>query len=265
VRYLARFGLVAGLLGVPLAAAASGFDPFASATIESRPGAQVPLDAVFRDEAGHSTSLRSLGGGRPIVLAPVLHNCPNICGVTLGSLSDAVAAQPADTEFAAVAFGIDPRETPENARTALAALAARSAGEGTGHPLHALTGDAAEIASVTEALGYRYAFDSALGQYAHVAALAVLTPNGRLVRWLYGIVPDPDGLGNSLTAARENRFGSVREQLLLLCYRYDPVTGRYTLLVSRVVQVAGAATVLALASFVALALMQERRSRRGSP
>ncbi len=256
--------IVLAILTAASTAGAATFDPFAAVAIETPPVARAPLDGTFRDEAGRPVSLRSLADGRPIVLAPVLHNCPNICGVTLGALSDAVALQPSEPDFAVVGFGIDPREKPADAAAALAVLADREGGANGTHPIHALTGEAGEVHAVTDALGYRYAFDPDLGQYAHAAAIAVLTPEGRVVRWLPGLAPDPQELGRAIADAREGQVASLRETLLLMCYHYDPVTGRYTLLVSRIVQISGVATVLALAGLVGFSIMRERRRGGGA-
>lgn len=245
----------------PLVGEATPFDPFAAVGIDSGPGVQVPVDLSFQDEAGHTTSLRALGGGHPIVLAPVLHKCPNICGVTLGGLGDAVAGQPRNPDFIVVALGIDPHETSMDAAASLRALEARQTG-GEPRSFHALTGTAEAVASITDALGYRYAYDPDLHQFAHAAAIAVLTRDGRLVRWIYGLAPDPNELGTAIVSAQSNSVGSLGEKLILLCYHYDPHTGRYTLLVDRLMQVAGTATALVLAVALAVAYRRERTSRR---
>jgi protein SCO1/2 len=258
-------GLLVILLIVCLAPSADGaasFDPFAAAVINSKPGAPVPLDLAFQDEGGRTTSLRVLGGGRPIILAPVLHKCPNICGVTLGGLGDAVASQPRGSNFVVIALSIDPHETPMDAAASLAALEVRQS-DGWQRNIHALTGTAEAIASVTDALGYHYAYDPALHQFAHAAAIAVLTQDGRLVRWIYGLAPDPDELRTAIVSAQSDRIGSLGEQLILLCYHYDPRTGRYTLLVNRLLQMAGTATALVLAAVIAFAWRRERTTWRG--
>jgi protein SCO1/2 len=126
---------------------------------------------------------------------------------------------------------------------------------------HALTGTPEAISTVTGALGYRYAYDPEIGQFAHAAAIAVLTPDGRLVQWLYGLSPDPVELGNAISAAEAGRVGSFAQKNILLCYHYDPKTGRYTLLVDRVIQVAGSAFALCLAGLVLFSLKRERRAR----
>jgi len=246
----------------PSTVRAASFHPFDAAGIDSEPGAQIPLDLTFQDETGRTASLRSLGGGRPIVIAPVLHKCPNICGVTLGGLADAVAGQPRDPDFVVVALSIDPHETPRDAAASLSALAARQA-DGPSRSYHALVGTAEAVESITGSLGYRYAYDPELGQFAHAAAVAVLSSEGRLVRWVYGLAPNSDELSDAIASAQNNRIGSLGERLILLCYHYDPRTGRYTLLINRLVQMAGTATVLILSAAVVVLWRRERAVRSG--
>ena len=233
----------AALMTAP-ATAQSAFDPFGLARIDDRAGARVPVDAPFRDAQGHPTTLRRIAKGRPLLLVPVLHRCPNLCGVTLAGLSRAVAGQDLapDRDFAVVALGIDPREGPAQARADLADLAREAPIAGA----QALTGSARSIRAVTQAIGYRYAWDPRIGQYAHAAASAVLTPEGRLSGWIYGLSPSPQDLNRALSAARQDRSGHWGEALLLLCYHYDAVTGRYTPAIEAILRAAAALTVLAL-------------------
>ncbi|MCS0493989.1 SCO family protein [Ancylobacter sp. MQZ15Z-1] len=249
------------LLMMPGFAHAQAFDPFNEAGIDQHPGAQIPLDLAFRDTDGSPVTLAEIGKGKPILLAPVLHHCPNICGVTLGGLAQAIRSQEykAGSDFTVVAFGIDPKEGPDAAQTSVDALHA-------GFPdlpdraIHGLTGREENIARVTKALGYRYAWDPRIGQYAHVAAVAVLTPDGRLARWLYGVSPEPTDLKLALTEAGEGKLGTWGDQLLLLCYHYDPKTGRYGSMISWMLRVGGGATVVLGAGFIGVALLRERRS-----
>jgi protein SCO1/2 len=246
MKRLLAFLLLVLFQASPLDAAAP-FDPFGEATIDDRPGAQIPLDERFRDAQGQVTTLRRIADGRPLLLVPVLHDCPNICGVTLAGLLDAVDGQRhfrAGRDFTVVAFGIDPREGPADARADLQRLAEQHPG-GTGRPV-ATTGDESAIRAVTDALGYRYAWDRRIGQYAHVSASAVLTPDGRLTRWLYGITPNPDDLAKAVADARAGRTGGFLDRLILLCYHYDPRTGTYSPMIERIVRYAGIATVLIL-------------------
>jgi protein SCO1/2 len=259
MRLLACFCLLVLVTGTP----ALAFDPFQEAGIDQRPGAEVPLDRVFRDEDGRSVTLRELARGKPIVLAPVLHRCPNICGVTLAGLAQAVRAQSfvPGRDFLIITFGIDPKEGPDAARDSLDELE-KSFPTLPVKGIHAVTGKAEDIAAVTGALGYRYAWDERIGQYAHVAAVAVLTQDGHLARWLYGLQPDPTDLALAVTEAGEGKLGTWRDQLLLLCYHYDPETGRYGPLVGWLLRLGGAATAALGAGLIGAAILRERRASR---
>lgn len=256
--------LLALLLVVMGSPSALAFDPFTKAGIDRRPNAAIPLDTAFRDETGRTLTLREAGEGRPILLVPVVHRCPNICGLTLAGIGEAVQLQKfvSGRDFTLVAFGIDPREGPDAAAQSIAGLRQNFPALRAG--VHGLTGDAASIAAVMKPLGYRYAWDNEINQYAHIAAVAVLTPDGRLSRWLYGITPDPTDVRLALTEAGEGRVGSWTDQLLLLCYHYDPQTGRYGPLIWMLLRVAGGATALVGLGWIGLALWRERRRKRAT-
>jgi protein SCO1/2 len=240
-----------------LLVAAGPFDPFGAAGIDARIGAAVPMQAPLVDQDGRAVTLAGIAGGRPLLLVPVLHQCPNLCGVTLAGLVGAVRGQSrvAGRDFVVVAFGIDPHEGPDTARADLTRLAAAEAGR-PNVPVVAVTGSPDAIAAVTQAIGYRYAWDPRIGQYAHAAATALVTPDGHLSSWLYGVQPAPADLARGLDLAARDGSGSLVEQLILLCYHFDPATGTWSLLIGRVVRAAGLVTVLALA------LLLVRLSRR---
>ena len=234
------------LLAIAAPAAAQQFDPFHEARIDKRPGAAIPLNGTFLDRDGKPVTLKQLADGKPMVLVPVLHECPNFCSVTLAGVTKAIAALPPGTApFATVAFGIDPKEGPAQARDDLARVAAQT-GRKLPPSTYALTGPAPAIHQVTDALGYHYAWDARIGQYAHAAAFAVITPGGKLSRWFYGLSPDPGELAQALQAAREDHVGSWTQQLLLICFHYDPETGRYTASIMKILRLAGLATVLGI-------------------
>jgi protein SCO1/2 len=250
---------VLALLLIVLAVPAHAFEPFTKAGIDRRPDARVPLDVAFRDESGRTLTLREAAKGRPILLVPVVHRCPNICGLTLAGIGEAVQLQKfaSGRDFTLIAFGIDPREGPDAAAQSIDGLRQNFPALRAG--VHGLTGNAASIAAVMEPLGYRYAWDADLNQYAHIAAVAVLTPDGRLSRWLYGITPDPTDVRLALTEAGEGKVGSWADQLLLLCYHYDPKTGRYGPLIWILLRLAGGATALFGIAWIGLAVRRERR------
>jgi protein SCO1/2 len=247
--------LIAALL---FAGAAAPFDPFALAQIDEHPGARVPLTGSLADSGRGRTTLAGLARGRAIFLVPVLHDCPNLCGVTLDGLADAMrsAAIKGDRDVAVVAFGIDPHETPEDANRALGRLAERYP-ETAGH-IHGTVADQATIRSVTDALGYRFAYDPRIGQFAHAAAVAVLTPDGRSSGWLYGLAPEPAALKAALAEARAGKTGGWSRRLILLCYHYDPASGRYSLAIDWLLRAAGLLTSLALLAYIVFARRGEK-------
>lgn len=240
------------------AIAASPFDPFGEARIDEHPGAQVPIASPLIAEDGRATTIARMAQGRPVLLVLVLHDCPNLCGVTLDGLASAMrtAGIVGDRDATVIAFGIDPAESSGDARAALGRLAGR-------HPelagrIHATTGSPAAIHAVTDALGYRFAYDPRIGQYAHAAAVAALTPGGRFSRWLYGIAPAPADLTAALADARAGRTGGFAQQLILLCYHYDPETGRYSLAIDWLLRAVGLLTVVAILAFIVRSRAREQ-------
>jgi protein SCO1/2 len=235
-------------------------NPFKSASIDEHPGAKIPLDDAFVDQDGRATTLRRIAGGKPLLIVPVQHECPNICSVTLAGISSAIDGQARYRpwrDFAIVAFGIDPREGPAQARDDMHRLAqARGGGK---WQMVALTGPGRAIHAVTDALGYRYAWSSQLKQYVHVTGTAVLTPEGRLSSWLYGLSPTSAEVDKALAQAVAGKSGGIMQRLILLCCYFDPTTGKYTLAITKVLDVAGVFTVLGIALLV-LFLSRKRKS-----
>ena len=233
-------------------------DPFKAAAIIERPGAAIPLDRPFVTADGKPVTLRRIAAGKPLLITLVQHECPNICGVTLAGIAGAIDGQSRfrpGRDFAIVAFGIDPREGPAQARDDLRRLAVQRP-KAAWQPV-ALTGSARAIHAVTGALGYRYAWSDQLGQYAHLSGTAVLTPDGKMSSWLYGLSPTPAQLDSAVAQAAAGRSGGVMQQILLLCFHYDPQSGRYSLAITRALRLAGVVTVLLIA--LGIAVLSRRR------
>ena len=247
MRALAAF-LLALLIAAP-ASAAQPFDPFGLAKVAPPPGARAPMTGAFRDQRGQPATLAALARGGPLVLVPVQYLCPNLCGLTLIGLDQAIAAQP-DHGFAVAALGIDPRETPAVAAKAVAGLKT---------PIVALTGPDAASRAVTDALGYRYAWDKTLGQYAHISAIAVLAPDGRLVRWLPGPQVDPKALTLALDQAATGKPEPIPERLFLLCYHLIARGSAYDRRVIDGLRVGGAAMVVLLLLLIGWLIAREHR------
>src|SRR5207248_2671772 len=168
------------------------------------------------------------------------------------------------TDFEVVVVSFDPHEKPPLAAAKKATYLERYKRPDTAGGWHFLTGEQASIDQLTKAVGFRYVWDDSLRQFAHPTGILVLTPRGRLARYLFGVEYWPRDLRLALIDASAGRIGSPVEQVLLYCYHYDPETGRYGFAVMRVVRLAGAATVLALGAFIAVMLRRERAIRQSA-
>jgi protein SCO1/2 len=228
---------------------------------DQRLNAQVPLDLHFVDERGQSVALRRFFGEQPVILTLGYFQCPNLCPLTrralLASLQQIRLA--AGKDFAVLAVSIDPTETPAQAGAAKQEYVARYDRPTGDAGWHFLTGDHATIDSLADAVGFRYAFDTRQGQFAHASGVILLTSEGKVARYLFGLEFPPRDLRLALVESAGKRIGSLVDQVLLFCYHYDPVTGQYSLLVMNVLRLAGLLTVAALGGMVLLFLRKERR------
>jgi len=239
-------------------------DPAEVVDFEQRLNVQIPLQAEFRDERGAPVKLGEYFGGKPVILQFAYYDCPMLCNLVFSNLAHdlkSLGLTPGQ-DYEVVTISISPRETPELAAAKKAAFLNDSALHNAEDHWHFLTGQEAQIQAVTSIAGFRYAYDAALGQYAHPAGLIILTPDGKTSKYLLGLDYAKNGLRLALVEASQRKIGTVVDQFYLLCYRYNPTTGKYTLLVNRLLKWAGAAMVLALAGFVAVLRLQEVRSRR---
>jgi protein SCO1/2 len=228
---------------------------------DQRLNERVPLDVALVDEDGKAVRLGDYFGAKPVVLAFVYFDCPMLCTQVLNATASAlnIMSLDAGADYEMVAVSFDPRETPVQARARKATTLERYHRERAAAGWHFLTGSQGAIDRLTAAAGFRYAWDDETGQFAHPAGVVVLTPDGRLARYLFGIEYGPRDLRLAIVEASEGRIGSPVDALLLYCYHYDPMTGRYGFVVMRALRVAGAATVLALGSFVVVMLRRERK------
>jgi len=231
---------------------------------DQRLGEQLPLDLTFRDASGRSVALNALVGQKPIILTFLYYRCTMLCPLILDALTRSLreVSFTAGQEFDVVVVSIDPRETPALAETRKAQYVARYERPGADAGFHFLTGDADAIRRLTRAAGFRYAYDAKTDEYAHAAGAIVVTPQGKIARYFYGIEFPPRDLRLGLVEAAGNAISSPVDQLLLLCYRYDHVSGKYSLAVKNLLRVAGATTVLLLGTFVVVMVRRERRTPR---
>jgi len=227
--------------------------------IDQRLNAQVPFDLVFRDETGRSVQFGDYFGSKPVILALVYYRCPMLCPLVLDGLVSSlrVLSFTAGNQFTVVVVSFNPRETPELAAAKKETSLQRYARPGAEGGWHFLTGDERAIARLAGTVGFRYTYDAAQDQYAHASGIVVLTPQGKIARYFYGIEYAPRDLRLGLVEAAANKIGSPIDQLLLLCYHYNPATGKYSAIVLDAVRLGGAATVLALGTFLVVMWRRE--------
>jgi protein SCO1 len=229
---------------------------------EQKPGAQVPLDVRLRDEAGRDVRLEEYLDGKPVVLLLAYYRCPGLCSLALNGLADVLRELPQSpgAEFTLLTVSFDPGDSAE-----LAAAKKQAYLEQAGRPAntgwHFFTGGEGEVKRLADSVGFRYAYDAQTGEYAHASGLVVLTPDGKVSRYLLGVAYDPRDLRLALVEASEGKIGSPVDQVLLYCLSYDPVTGRYRLTALTAMRGAAVLTVVVLGAWVTRALLRERRKR----
>lgn len=235
----------------------------ADVTFEQRLNTALPLDARFRDERGHHVALGDFFGRKPVVLAFVYYQCPMLCTQIFNGVAGALKAVPFQVgqDFDVVFVSFDPRDTPEAAAAKKAALLADYKQEAAAGGWHFLTGDLTNaegnIRRVTNAAGFSYRWDEQSQQFAHVSGVLVVTPDGRLSRYFYGVEFSPKELRMALAESSEGKVGSLVEQLLLYCYHYNPSTGRYGAITMNLVRIGGAFTVMLIGGFIWLMRRKE--------
>ena len=234
--------------------------------IDQRLHQQVPLDLAFTDETGRDVRLSDYFGKRPVILALVYYECPMLCTQVLNGLVSALGVLTFDAgrEYDVVAVSINPKEGPGLAAQKKQAYLDRYKRPQTAACWHFLTGRQENIQRLAAAVGFRYAFDDEIQQYAHGAGIEVLTPRGVVSKYFYGIEFYPRDLKFGLIEASDERIGTAIDNALLLCYHYDPATGKYGAAAIGAVRIGAVATVLAFLSFLFVSLRRERTAHRGA-
>lgn len=232
-------------------------------SFDQRLGATVPLDGTFRSDDDQATTLRAAMAGRPAVLVMLYYKCTMLCPLLLDGMVRGLRelSFTAGREYQVIAVSINPKETPAIAAAKKRETLQRYSRPGAERGWSFLTGDEAAIRPLADAVGFRYAYDARHDEYAHPAGLVLLTADGRVARYFYGVEFPERDLRLGLVEAAQNRIGSPIDKVLLLCYHYDPLTGKYGLVIMNVIRLAGSATVVVLGSFVAVMLRRDRRSR----
>ncbi|MGE5648099.1 MAG: SCO family protein [Acidobacteriota bacterium] len=224
--------------------------------------AQVPLDVPFRDEAGRAVALATYFRNKPVVLTLAYYECPMLCTLALNGELRAFRALgfTAGNEFEAVVISINPKEGPVLAAAKKANYLEKYRRRGA--DWHFLTGTEPAIRAVADAVGFRYEYDPESRQYAHAAGIVVLTPEGRVARYQYGVEYSAEDLRLALLDASSNRIGRPVDKILLYCFHYDPATGKYSLAILNLVRAGAVATFIGV--FALIVAAQRRRRARGA-
>jgi protein SCO1/2 len=220
--------------------------------IEQHLDAQVPPDLTFRDDAGKTVKLGDYFGRKPLILNLVYYNCTMLCGEALAGLSSAMRLVKFDVgnEFDVVTVSFDPRETPDMASAKKKDYVARYGRPNSAAGWHFLTGQPDSINALTKVVGFQYQYDPKSNQYAHATAIMVLTPQGRISRYFYGVDFPPKDLRMGLVEASQGKIGNAVDAVLLYCYHYNPETGKYGAMVANILRLAAAATILIMGIFL---------------
>jgi protein SCO1/2 len=229
--------------------------------IDQKLNEQVPLNLMFRDEAGRAVPLSTyFGSKKPVILALVYYECPMLCTQILNDLESslkAVSLNPGQ-DFEVVSVSFDPKDTPDIAASKKQLLLRRYNRPNTANGWHFLVGDPPNIKALTDAVGFHYKYDSKTQQFAHASGIMILTPDGHLSRYFYGLEYAPRDIRLGLVEASQNKIGNPVDQILLFCYHYDPSTGKYGALVMRLVRVSGAGFVLLCGAFIWMLSRREK-------
>jgi protein SCO1/2 len=235
-------------------------------SIEQNLGAQAPLDLAFRNESGQAVRLRDYFDRKPVILSLVYYRCPQLCNMSLnGMLAAFKALKPSiGDDYQVVTVSFDPSETHDLAKAKKDNYIKQYGRPDADAGWHFLTGDAPEIAKLTETVGFRYYYDPRTRQYAHGSAIVLLTPDGKVSKYFYGIEFSARDINLGLVEASDGKIGTLAEKVMLLCYQYDPRSGKYGFAIVAALRTGAALTVLSLCTFWLVMYRREKRIRRES-
>lgn len=238
--------------------------PLKEVRYDQRLGEQVPLDLPFKDEAGRAVKLGDYFGRRPAILVLAYYHCPMLCDMVLQGVETALKPLSLDPakDFDVVVASIDPHETPEQAAAKKRQVLKDYNRPGTEGGWHFLTGPQPSITRLANAVGFKYVYDPERNQFAHAAGMVILTPGGRVSRYLFGLEYPARDVRLGLVESAGGKIGSPIDQILLYCFHYDPVMGRYSATTLTIVRLAGIATV---AGIVFMIVFLRRRETAAQP
>ena len=238
---------------------------FKDIQIQQRLDAQIPMDLSFVDEAGNAVQFGDYLGDRPAILALVYYECPMLCTLVLNGLEQVLSAMKyrVGEDFDVITVSIDPGETPALATEKKIAHLESMNMPGAEAGWHFLTGQSLEIDTLAETVGFGYAYDASTDQYAHAAGIMVVTATGKVSRYYYGIEYIPRDVEFGLIEASDGKVGTLVDQLILLCFAYDPAAGAYGVYVIGAMRVLAVLTILALVTFWVSHYLMTRKKETG--
>jgi len=242
-------GMTNGILSPPASVRPPGLK---NVGIQQNLNQQLPPDLMFTDDLGRSVRLSDYFGKKPVILNLVYYNCPMLCGEVLSGLEHSLRMMKLDVgkDFDVVTVSFDPKETPEMAAKKKAEYLQRYKRAGADQGWHFLVGQQDAIDALTKAVGFQYEYDEKTKQFAHATAIMIVTPEGKIAQYYYGVEYPPKDLRLGLVEAGQGRIGNVVDQLLLYCYHYDPEQGKYSATILRILRLAGLATMLSLGTLI---------------
>lgn len=254
-------------LGILALAASTAFAQFPRPAIAQGVGidqklnSQIPLDLVFHDEHGAVVPLRTYFGDKPVVISMVYFSCGSLCPMSIKETATSLNRLPLKpgTDYNVLVVSFDPKDTPEIAADKKAQFAKNFTQAGYGDGFHFLTGDQSAISKLTDAIGWRYKWDTATRQFVHAGGIMVATPDGKLSKYFYGLAYAPQDVRMALVEASQHKIGSPVDYITLFCFHYDPATGKYTLAITNLLKIAGSLTVLVLAGFIIMFIRNDKQ------
>lgn len=233
-------------------------------SIAQKLNTQIPLDLMFRDEQGKVVRLKDFfNHGRPVLLNFVYYRCPMLCPMVLEGTTESLTHLKFDIgkQFDVITISIDPRDQAKSAAELKDKYIRRYGRLDSAPNWHFLTAHETAIKAITSAVGFQYAYDSRTDQFAHGAALLVLTPDGRTSRYFYGFEYKPRDLRLAIVEASQGKVGTAVDQFLLLCFHYDPATGKYSRNAMMFARAGGVTTMLVLGGAIFVMIRKERKQQ----
>src|SRR5215210_1966079 len=233
--------------------------PLKEVRYDQRLGEQLPLELPFRDEAGRAVKLGDYFGRRPAILVLAYYHCPMLCDMVLQGVETGLKPLSLDPgkDFDVVVASIDPAETPAMAAKKRREILARYARPGTEAGWHFLTGPPPSISRLANAVGFHYVYDPDRNEFAHAAGMVITTPGGKVSRYIFGLEYPARDIRLGLIESAGGKIGGLVDQVLLYCFHYDPVIGRYSAAVLNLVRLGGILTVLGIVLLIVLLRRRE--------